>query len=63
MVNTDSYVPSLVQRGALSAVKIAVGRRETMTTLATAQKTVWPEETAAPTTKPSAKVHTRTWDV
>lgn len=43
------------QRGVMSAVRIAVGRLETNITPATALMTVYPEETAAPTTRNSVK--------
>lgn len=44
------------QRGGMSAVKIAAGRRGTSTTPAPALKTAWPEETAVPTTGLCVKV-------
>lgn len=50
------FSPVCRQREALSALRIAVERRGTMTTPATAQRTAWREETAAPTTSRSAKV-------
>lgn len=40
----------------MSAVKSAVGRLVTISTPATAQRTAWLKETAAPTTRASAKV-------
>lgn len=40
----------------MSADQIAVGRKGMKTMLATAQRTVWRGETAAPTTNLSAKV-------
>lgn len=49
-------VCSCVQRGAMSAVKIGVGRLEMNNMPATALMTVWPEETVVPTTRNCAKV-------
>lgn len=51
-----SFLPVL-QTEVSSARRIAVGRRGMTTMPATAQRTVWREETAAPTTNPPAKVH------
>lgn len=52
-----NFIPPVSQREALSARRIAVARRGMMITPATAQRTVWKEETAAPTISRSAKVH------
>lgn len=45
-----------LQRAASSARQSAVARSGTRSTPATAPRTVWREETAAPTTRPPAKV-------